>query len=799
MMRTVQPIVAVLVMGILSTSLEVACQAAEPHAGPPFVAGFERFSRHGDIDPVTSGRLLLSELSCVACHASSDKMLEPKGGPNLERAGLVLRRKWIVQFLADPQRAKPGTTMPNVLSTVDASEKNAVVDALATYIVSLEKPFWEVRGSGALPVLHEFWNQGNVDRGLELYHQVGCVACHEPSPDYKAVVSSDSPVDKLIDELDAEELEEMGLGAAARRVDSIPHSELSQKYTPQGLAMFLLDPHAFRTSGRMPSFKLQPSEAADLSAYLLAKQDPAELTSASPYDIDRIQTGRDWFVKLNCAQCHDPNVKAARPSFKPLAELDATVKRSCLSDSDQPLDFSLDDAQATAIVAALSELNTSADSNATLQHSTLQHSLLQMNCFACHERDGLGGVGRHRKPYFETVGSVDLGDEGRLPPPLTGAGRKLQPAWFKKVLRGDKADIRPHMHIRMPVFHPSLAETVPAQMAAADHASNASERDVFGSLDDLSSAGRTMMDVGCVQCHEFRGFALPGVVGVDLKGVTNRVRPEWFHSFILDPGSVKARTRMPTFFPDGKSQLSTEIYGDVDHQVAAIWSYLKQIDKEPLPEKVLEANSKSYELKPTNRPIILRTFMPEAGTHAIAVGFPDGVNFAFDAEKMRLASIWRGRFLDAQGTWFVRSAPPSLPLGEDLVQLPAIVPFFSSKDELETWPTHADGYRFKGYRLDASGIPTFLYSFADIDFEDRIVPAIGNGFDRSIKVVSKLNSSKLSWLALQEVAPKSNLKVSVGPVPGLEFRKIVLLGDKKVIATRVTLHSHAQLEITYRW
>ncbi len=785
MMRTVRPIVAVLAVVLLSNSLEVACDAA-----PPFVAGFERFGRHEDIDAVASGRLLLSELSCVACHSSSDKMLEPKGGPSLQRAGRVLRREWITQFLADPQQAKPGTTMPNVLDAVEASERNAVVDALTAYVSSLQKPFWEVRGSGALPVPHEFWNKGNVDTGLELYHQVGCVACHEPAADYNATASSDSPVDKLIEQLDADELEEMGLGAAARRVDSIPQSDLVRKYTPEGLAMFLLDPHEFRTSGRMPSFKLQPIEAADLSAYLLARNNPSRATPVSSPEASLVQTGREWFVKLNCVQCHDTGAKATSSSSKPLAELDASAKRGCLSESNQPLDFSLDQAQKTAITAALSELNSNADSSATLQHS-----MLQMNCFACHERDGLGGVGRHRKPYFETVGSVDLGDEGRLPPPLTGAGRKLQPAWFKKVLRGEKADIRPHMHIRMPVFHPSLAETVPAQIAAADKASNASESDVFGSLDHLSSAGRAMMDVGCVQCHEFRGFALPGVVGVDLKGITNRVRPEWFHAFILDPGSIKARTRMPTFFPDGNSQLPTETYGDVDHQVAAIWSYLKQLDKEPLPEKILEANSKSYELKPTDRPIILRTFMPGAGTHAIAVGFPNGVNFAFDTEKMRLATIWRGRFLDAQGTWFVRSAPPAIPLGEDVVELAAIVPFVLGNDEPATWPTDAEGYKFKGYRLDEDGIPTFLYSFGEFEFEDRIVSKWRQDLSRTIKVTSKSFTPTRAWVPVQVSVPKRQLKVAVAGIRS----ELVAIHVEGVLAQQVVLYPGAQLIFSYQW
>ena len=45
----------------------------------------------------------------------------------------------------------------------------------------------------------------------------------------------------------------------------------------------------------------------------------------------------------------------------------------------------------------------------------------------------------------------EMGDEGRLPPALTGAGGKLRPEWLKQVVdRGSKE--RPYMLTRMPRF-----------------------------------------------------------------------------------------------------------------------------------------------------------------------------------------------------------------------------------------------------------------------------------------------------------------------------------------------------------
>ena len=49
------------------------------------------------------------------------------------------------------------------------------------------------------------------------------------------------------------------------------------------------------------------------------------------------------------------------------------------------------------------------------------------------------------------IGEADLGDEGRLPPHLTGVGDKLQPEWLREVLL-NKGTARSYMATRMPQF-----------------------------------------------------------------------------------------------------------------------------------------------------------------------------------------------------------------------------------------------------------------------------------------------------------------------------------------------------------
>ena len=180
---------------------------------------------------------------------------------------------------------------------------------------------------------------------------------------------------------------------------------------------------------------------------------------------------------------------------------------------------------------------------------------------------------------------------------------------------------------------------------------------------------------------------------------------------------------MPSFFPGGRSQHPDVLDGDPKRQIAAMWSYLKAGETRPLPAKIEAARNQDFELKPTDRPLLLRTFMPEAGTHAVAVGFPEGVHYAFDAEQVRLAQAWKGRFIDAQGTWFSRFAPPADPLGDEVVTLPLGPSFAKLRDDDDPWPEPKslnEAMRFDGYRLDASGVPTFLYRSESLSVEDHI-------------------------------------------------------------------------------
>ncbi len=94
------------------------------------------------------------------------------------------------------------------------------------------------------------------------------------------------------------------------------------------------------------------------------------------------------------------------------------------------------------------------------------------------------------------------------------------------------------------------------------------------------------------------------------------------------------------------------------------------------------------------RPVIYRNFIEGATSRAIGVGFPGGLNLAYSADHLAPALIWTGTFMDGAQKWLARGTDKSSPAGEKVITLATA----------RTLPTAA---RFRGYKLDSSGNPTF--------------------------------------------------------------------------------------------
>ena len=661
----------------------------------PWVAGFERF--HAAAPDAAGGRLLYNELGCVNCHGG-DTGLPARRGPDLTGVTKRASAAWLRAFIADPAGHRGGTSMPKLSATTAAADAEAVVHFLGT-LAPKNSP-------RPTRIAHL-----NAELGKTLYHTRGCVACHAPQADYTPPEGRPAPGD-------------FGYGAAVFPV-------LAEKYDVGTLASFVRDPLASRPDGRMPRIEMEEQDARDIAAYLLGitgsdGEAVPRLPSFTP-DAALAKRGREIVTAARCAACHTlPSV----PATQPIA-LGRTTG-GCVDETPAPglPRYALSPAQRTALRAFL------ADRAAPVTPAQAAHgTLAALNCVACHERDGRGGPDAARRPYF--LGDHNLGDTGRFPPPLTGIGRKLQPTWLAEALAGKHRE-RPYLKTQMPVYGAAVA-ALPALLATADvRPGNALPP---GDIEAGRKLLGTLGGVSCITCHRWGDRASLGIQALDLSNLARRLQPAWLRDYLINPAAHRPGTLMPSFWPEGKAANRDILGGDTDRQIASILAFSRE--GKGVPEGFPATSARDFELLPGSRPIVQRTFMADVGTHAILVGFPAGLHLAYDGRDCRPALIWKGRFFDAYGTWFSRFAPFEKPLGETVAAWPG--------------PTEAGGARqFEGYRLDAGGVPTFLFSVDGAAVAERLEPGENGSLRRTvtwnIEALRSLPLSHPAGLTVRETA-----------------------------------------------
>jgi hypothetical protein len=349
---------------------------------------------------------------------------------------------------------------------------------------------------------------------------------------------------------------------------------------------------------------------------------------------------------------------------------------------------------------------------------------------------------------FFTGTDQTVGDEGRLAPHLNGVGAKLTREFLKNVLdNGTK--VRPYVLTRMPSFGPANVGHLVDEFEKADGAVAPAPlvKDA-----ELAKAGRQLLGtkgMSCVSCHNFQGHKSLGIAGMDLVNVTSRLRRSWFDRYLLEPASLRPGTRMPTFWPEGRSVRKDILDGDTPKQVEAIWQYLSEGSKARLPVGI---GPQPIVLAAAAEPVIYRNFIQGAGPRAIAVGYPEHANLAWDANQMTLKLAWHGEFIDASKHWVDRGAGFQGPLGDKLLSFPDGPPFSLQADP---WPKEAGkaaGYAFKGYDLDAKGRPTFHYAFKGIEVRESYEPSAA-GFTRTLTLEAKEAPSGLRFRHGKDVLP----------------------------------------------
>ena len=631
------------------------------------------------LDEVGAGAVLVDELRCAACH---EGLGEPLPGPDLTDVGGRVSRAYLARFLADPAGTQPGTKMPHGVPTA------ADAEVLAAFLVGTSSA--RRAGGVADPAL--------VEQGRTLFHSVGCVACHAP----RQAPPGDTRV------------------PAAPEAPGLDH--VPAKYDLEGLAAFLFEPLRTRPSGRMPDLALSRGEARALASYLLDGVPPEFL--APPPEQGEVLAGRKRFDELGCASCH------THPAADPAPPRRAAPKgkgAGCLDPAGAGARYDLSTAQRESLGEALG-------APAPDAAERLARSLTQLNCISCHERDDYGGVDPELAAYFGTD-EPDLGKDASVPPTLTLAGAKLRRDWLSLVLLDGKS-VRPYMHTRMPRFGDANVGHLPALFEELDlgQVQPYPWREPERGDEDRAwrDAGRGLLGnqgLACIACHDFNGKPSPTFNGVDLILSPERLRYDWFARFLISPQRYRPGVVMPESWPSGVAAHDGFLEGSTEAQVQAIWHYLRLGRSAADPSGIRVERAR---LLVEDRVRTYRGRSGVAGFRGVAVGYPGGLSYAFDAYSGALAAIWRGEFVSVN--WQSQGAGDFNPIGRP-ARLARDVAFARLADEEAPWPllpvttkeqpvdpgpTYPwdNGYQFLGYHLDDADVPTLRYRTGAVTVQD---------------------------------------------------------------------------------
>jgi len=124
----------------------------------------------------------------------------------------------------------------------------------------------------------------------------------------------------------------------------------------------------------------------------------------------------------------------------------------------------------------------------------------------------------------------------------------------------------------------------------------------------------------------------------------------------------------------------------------------------------------SYDIFVTDRVRVQRCTLGGPTSRMIAVGFPGGANFAFDAVHCRPVYAWYGGYLDFRGELTGRGGRGAKPLGIKRYLGTHATPLRAGNPH--PLPASVD---FHGYRLDpATGAPTFQFAVDGLPVEQRL-------------------------------------------------------------------------------
>lgn len=682
------------------------------------------------------GERLFHQVGCVQCHAPQNGRAVASGSSvPLVDVGKKYSVPSLAAFLKEPHKVRPSGRMPGW-----RLEEKELQD-IAAYLVGevhlrpLRPNLQAAVYRGAWEQLPDFDKLTPVERvetaGLDLSaagrrDNFGLVfegfLPIEKNGQYTFHLGSDDGSRLLIDGIEIirnDGIHPHETKSATTKLEAGPRPVRIEYFERAGGESLTLEYEGKNLTRQDVSFLLTLTPDARPTAERVSKAD-----GGFEFEAGLVDRGRELFSSLGCASCHQLRQGEDRlPALvkgKPLAE--CAPHAGCLVEADQrgvPR-YALSPLQVAAIEAALAApLPAGAETSAEVIHRTL----LAFNCYACHARGGVGGPASDRLELFTST-IPEMGDEGRLPPPLNGVGDKLNDEFLRDLLRSGVHD-RPYMHTRMPSFASRDVVDLAGHFVSADRRMESQLAEIDEPPHRIKAAGRQLVGdkgLACIKCHTFGPHRATGIQAIDLLAMPRRLREDWFLRYLVNPNEYRPGTRMPTGFPEGRATVRDVYAGDPSQQITAIWTYLSDGNKAGVPEGLI---AQMIELRPVEAPVIYRNFIDGVSPRGIAVGYPEGGHLAWDADRLALAVIWHGRFIDASRHWGGRGQGFEPPLGDDVLRVEEAVAVAALPSLDTPWPAgggHPEGYRFGGYRLDGARRPTFEYSAPGFAVHDQAVP-----------------------------------------------------------------------------
>ncbi len=467
-------------------------------------------------------------------------------------------------------------------------------------------------------------------------------------------------------------------------------------------------------TGRAPKFILEvegpglnkgpiPSKMLTVYNHLI------KITKALEPDPALVASGKEHFEKLGCANCHD-DLKGKINSYPEMTKL--RPGNGCLGEDKNVPRYDLNEDQKKMIISALPK-NAVPSLN---DKEKIQKTLVQFNCLACHDRTGLGGIDPDRNKYF-TGSKPELGNQGRIPPPLTHVGAKLTNSWLTEVIMHGGRQ-RNYLNTRMPSFREKEVESLVELFGKNDSLEEMSYPKVTN-IEESKNAGYEMIGatgLSCIACHDFNGQRSGGAGALELIHVTKRLKKNWFHLYMRNPSRFHPTVIMPSYWPGGQAIRKEILNGKSDLQIEALWNYLSDGERAKNPKGL---SRQSLTLKVADETVMCRG-RGTAGYRGIGVGYPERISLAFDSEQMALRQIWKGEFAHINhGSFHSR--------GNERIQFPDGIPFHRLASMDDAWPYKGKtdylfpqnhGYQYKGYYLNSGKRPTFMYEYGSIKVED---------------------------------------------------------------------------------